>query len=92
MPCLRSVLNVVNTAIQYEKEREHEHGWNEKVHRALIELALATSPYAPTLAVKALNVFIYFCHELGKSIADIIIFRKSATIDPPTLAEVQLPK
>lgn len=37
MPILSFVQNLVNIALQFERDREHEHGWNEKVHQALIE-------------------------------------------------------
>lgn len=54
MPDLNSVRNLVNKAIKFSRQREHEHGWNEKVHQALIELALTTSRYANVLDMKSL--------------------------------------
>ena len=54
MPSLNSVQNLVNIIVQFEKDREHEHDWNEKMHQALIELTLKISRYIKFLIMKSL--------------------------------------
>ena len=61
MPDLTAVLDLVGVAIECESDRCHENIWNSLVHESLINMALKTSHYAQSLAVKSLYVSAVKC-------------------------------
>lgn len=89
---LSDVQRLTTAAISCEDKRSHENAWNEKVHLAVIQTALASSTHAAVLDVATVYVSHLFCSIMRLPSPADTLTRKTASIDPPSLADEALPR